>query len=117
MERYREPTDKDGLYGDLDFCITRSYATIPATRGFVNGINARTEMAEAIHSAVDDRPMAVRNLVLVSAPAEVDIEKAAVLDAEQRVENRRKKFNTMVTDAHDMSDQARRLAAEIPKHV
>lgn len=74
VERNREPMDKDGLYGDLDFCITRSYATILATRGFVNGINARAEMAEAIHSAVDDRAMAVRNLVLVSAPAEVDIE-------------------------------------------
>jgi methyl-accepting chemotaxis protein-1 (serine sensor receptor) len=115
VERNREPMDKDGLYGDLDFCITRSYATIPATRGFVNGINARAEMAEAIHSAVDDRAMAVRNLVLVSAPAEVDIEKAAVLDAEQGVENRLEKFNAMVTDAHDMSDQARRLATEIPR--
>ncbi|MDN7179424.1 methyl-accepting chemotaxis protein [Caballeronia sp. SEWSISQ10-4 2] len=82
---------------------------------FVNGINARAEMAESIRTAVDDRAMAVRNLVLVSAPADVDIEKAAVLDAEQRVENRLEKFNAMVADAHDMSDQARRLAAEIPR--
>src|SRR5471030_472762 len=74
--------------------------------GFVNGINARAEMAEAIRSAVDDRAVAVRNLVLVSTPADVDIEKAAVLDAEQRVESRLEKFNAMVAGAHDMSYQS-----------
>jgi hypothetical protein len=83
--------------------------------GFVTGINARAELAESIRTAVDDRAMAVRNLVLVSTPADLAVEKAAVLDAEQRVENRLEKFNAMIANANDMSDEARRLAAEIPR--
>jgi phosphoglycerate-specific signal transduction histidine kinase len=72
-------------------------------RSFVDGINARAEMAQSIRAAVDDRAMAVRNLVLVTSPADVEIEKAAVLDAEQRVESDLDKFNVMVADAKDMS--------------
>lgn len=53
--------------------------------GFVSGINARAEMAESIRTAVDDRALAVRNLVLVKAPADMEIEKTAVNDAEHRV--------------------------------
>lgn len=37
--------------------------------GYVSGINARADAAEAVRTAVDDRAMAVRNLVLVTAPA------------------------------------------------
>jgi|SRR5476651_257512 CHASE3 domain sensor protein len=64
--------------------------------GFVNGINARAEMAESIRTAVDERAVAVRNLVLVSKPADVEIEKAAVVDAEQRVESRLEKLGPSV---------------------
>jgi len=84
-------------------------------RSFVDGINARAEMAQSIRAAVDDRAMAVRNLVLVTSPADVEIEKAAVLDAEQRVESNLDKFNVMVADAKDMSDEARHRAAEIAR--
>lgn len=42
--------------------------------GFVKGINARAEMATTIRSAVDDRAEAVRNLVLVTSPIDVEIE-------------------------------------------
>jgi len=83
--------------------------------GFISGINARAEMAESIRTAVDDRALAVRNLVLVTAPADIAIEKTAVNDAEHRVEDRLEKFNAMVTSAHDMSDKSRSLAAEIPR--
>ena len=72
-------------------------------------------MAESIRTAVDDRAMAVRNLVLVTTPAGVETEKAAVLDAERRVEANLEKFNAMVASASDMSDKARSLAAEIPR--
>jgi len=78
---------------------------------YVSGVNARADMAASIRAAVDDRAMAVRNLVLVTTPADVEIEKAAVGDAEARVEARLEKFNAMVAGAHDMTDQARSLAA------
>ncbi|CAB3726867.1 methyl-accepting chemotaxis protein [Paraburkholderia rhynchosiae] len=82
---------------------------------FVSGINARAQMAESVRAAVDDRAMAVRNLVLVSSPADIELEKAAVLDAEKRVESSLEKFNAMVASAQDMSDHARTLAGEISR--
>ncbi|MFP4890199.1 methyl-accepting chemotaxis protein [Paraburkholderia sp. EG304] len=83
--------------------------------GYINGINARATVAEAVRTAVDDRAVAVRNLVLVTTPADIELEKAAVIDAERRVEANLEKFNTMVAGASDMTDKARRLAAELPR--
>ncbi|MGF6962697.1 methyl-accepting chemotaxis protein [Paraburkholderia youngii] len=83
--------------------------------GYINGINARATMAEALRTAVDDRAVAVRNLVLVTTPEDIELEKAAVIDAERRVEANLEKFNAMVAGASDMSDKARRLAAELPR--
>ena len=83
--------------------------------GYIAGINARAEVAEAIRAAAADRAIAVRNLVLVTTPADIEIEKAAVSDAEDRVQTHLGKFNAMVANATDMSDKARILAAEIPR--
>ncbi|WOD19689.1 methyl-accepting chemotaxis protein [Paraburkholderia kirstenboschensis] len=83
--------------------------------GYVTGINARAEMAASVRNAVANRAIAVRNLVLVTTPADVEIEKAAVVDAEAKVETRLEKFNAMVAAAHDMSDEARSRAAEIAR--
>ncbi|MBR7917587.1 MCP four helix bundle domain-containing protein [Burkholderia vietnamiensis] len=83
--------------------------------GFVSGINSRAQMAASVRTAVDDRAMAVRNLVLVTAPADVEIEKNAVSDAERRVEANLTKFKAMVASAPDMSERERSLAAEIPR--
>ncbi|PQV55068.1 methyl-accepting chemotaxis protein [Paraburkholderia sp. BL21I4N1] len=83
--------------------------------GFVSGINARAAMAESVRTAVDDRAIAVRNLVLVTTPADVEVEKTAVSDAEHRVEENLQKFNAMVASAQDMSDKARSAAAEISR--
>ncbi|WP_321893006.1 methyl-accepting chemotaxis protein [Paraburkholderia tropica] len=83
--------------------------------GYISGINARADAAEAVRTAVDDRAMAVRNLVLVTASADVGLEKAAVNDAEHRVEANLEKFNAMVASASDMSDKGRSLAAELPR--
>ncbi|WP_246392256.1 methyl-accepting chemotaxis protein [Paraburkholderia youngii] len=83
--------------------------------GYINGINARATVAEGVRTAVDDRAVAVRNLVLVTTPEDIELEKAAVIDAERRVEANLEKFNAMVAGASDMSDNARRLAAELPR--
>ncbi|WP_345817296.1 methyl-accepting chemotaxis protein (plasmid) [Paraburkholderia sp. PREW-6R] len=80
---------------------------------YVSGINARAEMAASIRAAVDDRAMAVRNLVLVTTPADIEKEKNAVSDAEEAVESRLAKFNAVVAAANDMSPEARSLAHEI----
>ncbi len=83
--------------------------------GFINGINARAEMATAIRAAVDDRAEAVRNLALVTTPADIELEHQAVLKAEQTIEVRLVEFNRMVAAATDMPAQAHELATEIPR--
>ncbi|WP_186099231.1 methyl-accepting chemotaxis protein [Burkholderia gladioli] len=80
---------------------------------FVSGVQERAAMAQAIRAAVDDRAMAVRNLVLVSSPADIELERNAVFDAERRVETTLARFNAMVATAQDASDEERSLAAEI----
>ncbi|WP_186041687.1 methyl-accepting chemotaxis protein [Burkholderia gladioli] len=82
---------------------------------YVEGVNARSNAAQAIRRAVDDRAMAVRNLVLVTAPADIEIEKAAVFDAQRRVEQTLGAFNALVASATDMSERGRQLAAELPR--
>ncbi|WP_082751411.1 methyl-accepting chemotaxis protein [Burkholderia sp. MSMB1459WGS] len=83
--------------------------------GFVHGINARAELAQSVRAAVDDRAMAVRNVVLVTTPADVNIEKAAVIDAERRVEDNLKKFQAMVASAPDISERARSAATDMAR--
>lgn len=83
--------------------------------GYVRDNKARADMPEAVRTAIDDRAMAVRNLVLLTDPADIDLEKAAVIDAERRVEANLAKFNAMVASASEMSDKARSLAAELPR--
>ncbi|WP_321865546.1 methyl-accepting chemotaxis protein [Paraburkholderia tropica] len=83
--------------------------------GYVSGIDARARAAVAVRTAVDDRAMAVRNLVLVTTPEDVALEKAAVEDAERRVETNLDTFNALVASASDMNEKGRRLAAELPR--
>ena len=48
---------------------------------FVEGINARATLAEKVRTAVDRRAIAVRNLVLVTSPADLEKEKGALTSA------------------------------------
>ncbi|WP_244816212.1 methyl-accepting chemotaxis protein [Caballeronia sp. Lep1P3] len=87
-----------------------------ATDGFVHyvhGINARADVAAQIRAAVDRRAIAARNLVLVTRPADVDLEKAQALRAHEDVAARLKQLNDMLAAATDTSDKARSLAAEM----
>src|SRR5262245_56860419 len=52
-----------------------------AFTGYVSGTAARLELANAILDAANARAVAARNLVLVTTPADVEIEKAAVTRA------------------------------------
>ncbi|CAH2934250.1 MAG: Methyl-accepting chemotaxis protein I (serine chemoreceptor protein) [uncultured Paraburkholderia sp.] len=83
--------------------------------GFLKGINARVETANTVRAAVSDRAVAVRNLVLVTTPEDIQIEKAAVREAEARVESSLVKFNELVANAKDMTEDGRKLGLEIPR--
>ena len=52
---------------------------------FVNGVNARAELAAEVRGAVNRRAIAARNLVLVKRPEDLAEEKAAVLQAHRDV--------------------------------
>jgi methyl-accepting chemotaxis protein-1 (serine sensor receptor) len=80
---------------------------------FVRGINARAEMAMQVRTAVDRRAIAARNLVLVTKPQDIDVEKADVMRAHEDVQANLKKLNEMMATATDTSDKARSLVAEI----
>ncbi|MFJ4293147.1 methyl-accepting chemotaxis protein [Cupriavidus sp. NPDC089707] len=88
-----------------------------ATEGFndyLNGLNARAEMAAQVRSAVDRRAIAARNLVLVTDPADVEREKAEALRAHQDVQARLARLNEMVRQP-DVSDEARKLVEDVAK--
>ncbi|MCX4155713.1 methyl-accepting chemotaxis protein [Paraburkholderia aspalathi] len=80
---------------------------------FVHGINARADMAVQVRTAVDRRAIAARNLVLVTKPQDLEVEKADVTRAHEDVQIDLKKLNDMIASATDTSEKARSLVAEI----
>ena len=82
---------------------------------YVDGIDARANLAEQVRSAVDRRAIAARNLVLVSKPADLAEEKALVTQAHNDVENRLAELQKLASDGSDASAQAARLIAEIAR--
>ena len=80
---------------------------------FVHGINARAELAVRVRTAVDRRAIAARNLVLVTKPQDLELEKADVTRAHEDVQSNLKQLNEMIATATDTSDKARSLVAEI----
>ncbi|WP_409934730.1 methyl-accepting chemotaxis protein [Paraburkholderia sp. BCC1884] len=82
---------------------------------FVHGINARADMAVQVRTAVDRRAIAARNLVLVTKPQDLELEKADVLRAHEDVQTDLKKLNDMIASATDTSEKARSLVVDINK--
>jgi methyl-accepting chemotaxis protein len=80
---------------------------------FVHGINARAALADRIRADVDRRAIAARNLVLVTKPADVELEKAAVTQAHADVQRDLGKFNDMIASAPDVTSEVRGRVAEI----
>jgi len=88
-----------------------------ATDGFsayINGLNARGEMASKVRTSVDRRAIAARNLVLVTTPADISLEKEAVLKAHDDVKARLGQLNEMIK-AEGVSETARNLVAEVDR--
>jgi methyl-accepting chemotaxis protein len=89
-----------------------------STEGFstyVHGISARADVAAQIRMAVDRRAIAARNLVLVTKPDDLAMEKAAVTQAHEDVQARLKQLQDMIATATDTSEKARSQVAEIAR--
>ncbi|MBB3009656.1 methyl-accepting chemotaxis protein [Cupriavidus alkaliphilus] len=88
-----------------------------ATAGFndyLNGLNARAEMAAQVRNAVDRRAIAARNLVLVTDAAELEREKADALRAHEDVQARLARLSEMVRQP-GVSDEARKLVEDVAR--
>ncbi|RQU46002.1 HAMP domain-containing protein [Burkholderia cenocepacia] len=80
---------------------------------YMNGINARANLSAQIRTAVDRRAIAARNLVLVTRPADVEVELAEVNHAHKDVQDHLAKLKELMANATDTSDRARELVADI----
>ncbi|RZI82795.1 MAG: methyl-accepting chemotaxis protein [Rubrivivax sp.] len=80
---------------------------------YVNGINARANVAADVRTAVDRRAIAARNLVLLVKPEELSEEKALVIKAHEDVQSSLATLNRMIEQGVGVSEQARSLVAEI----
>ncbi len=82
---------------------------------FVNGINARSQVAGHLRVAVDRRAIAARNLVLVTQAADLNLEKALVTQAHEDVRSDMAKLKEMMASATDVKEKGRALVAEMDK--
>jgi methyl-accepting chemotaxis protein len=83
--------------------------------GFIHGVMERGDMAAKVRRAADERAVAVRNLVLVTKPADLEMEKAAVSGAHQHVQDSLAQLNALVAKATEMSDKGRALVTELDR--
>ena len=82
--------------------------------GFVNGIAERVDMAAQVRNAVAHRAIAARNLVIVTSPEDLAVEKEKVLVAHKEATESMAKL-IQLSQAADVSDEGRRLIAEIDR--
>lgn len=85
-----------------------------AFESYVNGVNVRAILAGRIHSEVDARAIAARNLVLVTKPADLEAEKAAVTRAHEQVQKDLAKLKEMVAGP-EIPANVKTLVGEIDK--
>ena len=83
--------------------------------GFVSGISARTEAAAELRGHVDERAIAARNLVLVTKPEDMEVEKANVTKAHANVLATLARLKDLAAKASDMSPRAKGLIDQIEK--
>jgi len=83
---------------------------------YVEGINARDELASSLLIAAQRRAVAARNLVLVSSEADLKLEHAAVLEAHRDVQTHLKDLNAAVEQLTGTEGkEEKQLLAEITR--
>jgi methyl-accepting chemotaxis protein-1 (serine sensor receptor) len=82
---------------------------------YVNGIDARAYVAAQVRTAVDRRAIAARNLVLVTKPSDIELERAAVMQAHADVQAGMKQLDDMNRTASDVRPQGRAMVAEVDR--
>ena len=80
---------------------------------YLDGIARRESLAVDLRSAASLRAIAARNLVLVTTPADRELEKTAVLAAHADVKARLDQLKKVVAEASDATDRDRQLVTDI----
>lgn len=83
---------------------------------YVDGVNAREELASELLIATQRRAVAARNLVLVSSDADSELEQAAVLAAHRDVQTHLSDLKSAIARAPDAeTGQEKQLLAELER--
>jgi methyl-accepting chemotaxis protein-1 (serine sensor receptor) len=80
---------------------------------YVSGIEAQALMAARLRIAVDQRAIAARNLVLVTKPTDLAVEKASVLAAHEQVGKSLSQLKELMANAGDVSKEGHDLVVEM----
>ena len=91
------------------FSMSRQSATF---ENYVHGVRARSEAAHGVRESVGMRAVAARNLVFVTTPADRELEKKVVFQAQEEVVANLRKLKELASDA-SVSDDARRMISKI----
>jgi len=91
------------------FSMSRQAATF---ENYVHGVRARSEAAHGVRESVGMRAVAARNLVFVTTPADRELEKKVVFQAQDEVVANLRKLKELASDA-SVSDDARRMITRI----
>jgi methyl-accepting chemotaxis protein len=83
--------------------------------GYVDGVSAQATLAESVRTAVDRRAIAARNLVLVTRPADFEVEKAEVGLAHEDVQKRLALLTETTSHGPHASAQSQALVADIER--
>jgi methyl-accepting chemotaxis protein len=82
---------------------------------YVRGLLARGEVVNQFRTAADERAIAVRNLVLVTKPADLELEKTKVTGAHARVVQGMTHWKEMLAKATDVDEKGRAMFAELDR--
>ena len=81
--------------------------------GYLDSVAQREALAVGLRSAASLRAITARNLVLVTSPADREMEKAAVLAAHEQVKAKLAQLKKVVAGAEDAKDRDRQLVQDI----
>jgi methyl-accepting chemotaxis protein-1 (serine sensor receptor) len=82
---------------------------------FVNGVYARLMAVQEMQDGVNARAIAARNIVLVTKPEDLEVEKALVTKAHANVGENLAKLKKLVASGEGIPDEVRRMVAEIDR--
>ncbi len=92
--------------------LQQAHATFSS---YVHGLAARATVAGHIRDAVDRRAIAARNLIFLSNPEDVAIERKKALEASTDVAQQIARLRSMLAEAPDATKRAHALFADIEK--